>query len=165
MDRVSTLILGSQEPDVAMHTYHSGTLPWFTSSTDRYRPLHDRYTTVTRPLRPLHPSCTRSVSVLRPGPRAPLHFLFFIFPLPPARSQPSVPPLNENSISHGPAEKATVCKGEKWRLLVRPVKADFGAPRSVQGEDSTAVLSAVRSCHYVPHPSTAAPRTRASATP
>ena len=33
------------------------------------------------------------------------------------------------------------------------VKADFGAPRSVQGEDSTAVLSGTP----LPHPSTAAP--------
>ena len=33
------------------------------------------------------------------------------------------------------------------------VKADFGAPRSVQGEDSTAVLSGT----LLPHPSTAAP--------
>ena len=36
-----------------------------------------------RRLRRLHPSCTRSVSVLRPGPRAPILFSCFCF-LPPS---------------------------------------------------------------------------------
>ena len=50
-----------------------------------------------RRLRRLHTSCTRSVSVLRPGPRAPLCFLVFVFS--PSLTALEAPgrPLNERS--------------------------------------------------------------------
>ena len=56
-----------------------------------------------RPLRRLHPSCTRSVSVWRPGPRAPTLFFVFVFSLPPSASEAPGRPLNERLKTLRPA--------------------------------------------------------------
>ena len=55
-----------------------------------------------RPLRPLHPACTRSVSVLRPGPWPPLCFFVFVFSPPPSALEASGRPLNERSVTLRP---------------------------------------------------------------
>ena len=54
-----------------------------------------------RPLRPLHPSCTRSVSVLRPGPRAPILFSCFRF-LPLSHSLGSPGPHTFREFKNAP---------------------------------------------------------------